>query len=264
MGPTKEPPAKGGSKLGIKFDLGNIEVKGQMLDVALSGVKGAPLQIQVADQARISGDIQFTRGKLEVFKKQFEIEQGLVHMRPEDPGNPYINVTARWNSPDGVIYVEYVGVLLPIDKSKIKLRAVPAKTEDEIMAALLFGGQSQQTVAGAQSTFGQQLAGSILAQQFSTQLSSNISTNVGTSEDGSLKPGLVYTSGNKVIELSTYGASGAPGQTGTTGGTAARAGQHTQVSVDWRFWRNWSLRGFVDVSGDQTSSGVDILWQYRY
>jgi hypothetical protein len=36
------------------------------------------------------------------------------------------------------------------------------------------------------------------------------------------------------------------------------------VSVDWRFQKNWLVRGMVGVGGDMPSSGVDLLWQYRY
>ena len=47
-----------------------------------------------------------------------------------------------------------------------------------------------------------------------------------------------------------------------TGGAAARV-THRQVSLDWRFYRNWSLRGYLD-NGSLWTTGVDILWQYRY
>jgi len=40
--------------------------------------------------------------------------------------------------------------------------------------------------------------------------------------------------------------------------------QHSLGTVDWRFYRNWVLRGRVDVGSDQQTSGLDLLWQYRY
>jgi hypothetical protein len=104
---------------------------------------------------------------------------------------------------------------------------------------------------------GQALAAQLIAQQLSTQIVGNISTSVAANDDGTFRPGLVYKSGDKVIELSTYGATG-------QGSGAATKGQHTMITVDWRFWRNWMLRGRVDVAPDQTTSGVDVLWQYRY
>ena len=60
----------------------------------------------------------------------------------------------------------------------------------------------------------QGLAAQLIAQQFSTQIAGGVSTSIGANDDGSLRPGLVYNAGDKVIELSTYGATGranAPG-----------------------------------------------------
>jgi translocation and assembly module TamB len=256
----REPPPKDNSRMALTFDLGDIGVKSNIVDVGLSGVKGAPLKVEIADKARVSGDIQLTRGRIEVLHKQFEIEQGIVHMRPEDPGNPYLSVTARWDSTEGTIYIDYTGVLFPILPEKIKYRS-PTIPEDKIMATLLFGGVEQSTMgtSGGGAPPGQALAAQLIAQQFSTQITGNISTSIGANDDGSFRPGLVYNSGDKVIELSTYGASGQGG----TGGSALK-GQRTQITVDWRFWRNWMLRGRVDAGSDQTTMGVDVLWQYRY
>ena len=248
------------SKLTLVFNIGQVELKGNQLDLSVAEVKGAPLKIEVAEKARISGDLLVPRGRVEVLHKQFLIEQGIVHMRPEDSANPYVNVTARWDSPDGPIFITYAGLLLPVTPDKIKYSS-PNIPDDRIMATLLFGGVEQSTLgasSGGTVVPGQSLAAQLIAQQFSTQIAGNISTSVGANDDGSLRPGLVYNSGDKVIELSTYGAGGQ----GT--GASASKGQHTLVTIDWRFWRNWLLRGRVDVGSDQTTSGVDVLWQYRY
>jgi translocation and assembly module TamB len=253
------------TRLALTVNLGDISVKGGLFDIALTGVKTAPIRVEVYDKTRLSGDIVLTRGRFEVLKKQFQIEQGVVHLRPDDPANPYVNVTARWDSPDGApVYIEYAGVLLPIEEKKIKYHS-PKIPDDQIMATLLFGGVEQSTLGGAGdrgggSVPGQSLATSLIAQQFSTQIAGNISTSIGANEDGTFRPGLVYNTGDKVIELSTYGATG-QGATAAGGGLK---GQRTLVTVDWRFWRNWLLRGRVDAGSDQTVTGVDVLWQYRY
>jgi translocation and assembly module TamB len=249
------------NNLSLTFNIGDVTVQGSLLDVGLSGVPNAPIKVEILDKTRITGDIQLSRGRVEVLHKQFEIEQGVVHMRPEDPGNPYVNVTARWDSPEGPIYIDYTGVLLPIAPEKLKYRS-PTIPEDRIMATLLFGGMEQSTLGassapGQSALPGQALAAQLIAQQLSTQIVGNISTSVAANDDGTFRPGLVYKSGDKVIELSTYGATG-------QGSGAATKGQHTMITVDWRFWRNWMLRGRVDVAPDQTTSGVDVLWQYRY
>ncbi|APR88204.1 Hypothetical protein A7982_13553 [Minicystis rosea] len=251
------------SRLSLTLNLGEITVKSSLLDVGLAGVKSAPIKVEMVDKAQVSGDIQLTRGRIEVMKKQFEIEQGVVHMRPEDPANPYVNVTARWDSPDGQIFIEYTGVLFPIAPEKIKYRS-PTIPENRIMATLLFGGVEQSTLGAggdkAGGVPGTGLAAQLIAQQFSTQIAGNISTSIGANDDGTFRPGLVYNAGDKVIELSTYGASNQP----TTAGSAQLKGQRTLITVDWRFWRNWMLRGRVDAGSDQTVTGVDVLWQYRY
>ena len=264
----KEQASGGATKMALTFNLGDIGIKGSLgaininLDVGLAGVKGAPLKVELADKARISGAIQFSRGRVELLKRAFEVERGVVNMRPEDAGNPYVNVTARWDSPEGPIYIDYVGVLMPIAPEKIVLRS-PTIPDNRIMATLLSGGVEQASSGagadkGANPVQGQSLA--LIAQQFSKQIAGNVSTSVSATEDGTFRPGLVYNSGDKIIELSTYGATGNT----PTGGGAALKGQRTVITVDWRFWRNWMLRGRVDAGSDQTTSGVDVLWQYRY
>jgi translocation and assembly module TamB len=260
-----EPKSEGGRRIAINVNLGKLGIKGSILDVTLMGQKSAPIRVELGgEKARVSGDIAITRGRVDVLKKQFEIEQpSIIHMRPEDPGNPYVNVTARWDSPEGPIYIDYVGVLLPVTPEKLKYRS-PSIPEDRIIPTLLFGGVEQSTVAGgAQGQApGQTLAAQLIADQFTTQLSRNASFNLGTREDGTFRPGITYTAGNAIIELSTYGASG--NNASSTAGAAAPKGQHSLLTIDWRFWRNWLLRGKVDVGSDAQTTGFDVLWQYRY
>jgi translocation and assembly module TamB len=260
---VKELAPVGGNKLAVTFHIGSIEIAGNMLDFALTGSKSAPLQVEISDKAKVSGDIHMTRGRIELLHKQFEIEQGTIHLRPEDPSNPYVNVKARWDSPDGTIYVEYVGLLLPVTTEKLKYSS-PTIPEDQVLATLLFGGEQQSTLGSGQGGApvpGQSLATQLLAQQFSTQISSNISTSIGTGDDGSIRPGLKYTSGDKEVEVSTYEGTA---QGSSASGSAAAKSQRTLITLDWRFWHNWLVRGKVDAGSDQTVTGVDLLWQYRY
>lgn len=264
----KELRPKDAPRLALTFNIGDIGLKGNLgvvnieLDVGLSGVKGAPLKVEITDKTRVSGDIALTRGRLVLLKRTFDIERGVIHMRPEDAGNPYVNASARWDSPEGAIFVEFNGLVSPFTKEKLKLSS-PKLSEAEIVATLLSGGAKQQSGLGSSDVgtgTGQSIAQQLIAQQFSAQIAGNVSTNLGTNDDGTFRPGLVYNSGDKVIELSTYGASG---QASAGGGTALK-GQRTQITVDWRFYRNWSVRGKVDAGSDQTITGVDLLWQYRY
>src|SRR5205823_13472906 len=113
-------------------------------------------------------------------------------------GNPYLNVTARWDSPDGTeVFIDYIGPLQPITAEKIKLRSVPSYPPDQIMTALLLGGDFSQTqsASSAQQFAGGVAAGvggSLAAQQFNALLSGiaplrGFSTRINTAQDGSLQ-----------------------------------------------------------------------------
>src|SRR4029079_4098368 len=86
--------------------------------------------------------------------KRFGVERGLVRLRPEEPGNPYVNVRARWDSQVARVYVDYAGVLFPINNDKLKFTSDPAQTQSEILALLIFGGEQYTTVAGGDASPG--------------------------------------------------------------------------------------------------------------
>ncbi|HVY49283.1 MAG TPA: translocation/assembly module TamB domain-containing protein, partial [Minicystis sp.] len=291
----EEPRSPSATRLVFTFRVGEALVEGTGLRIAFSSAKGDPPKATIADDVSVSGDIHLTRGKLTVFGKEFTIEEtaaNLVHMQG-DASNPYLNVTARWDAPDGTeVFIDYVGPLQPISADKIKLRSVPAYPPDQIMTALLLGGDFSQT---QQQSSAQQFAGgvaagvggSLAAQQFNALLSGiaplrGFSTRINTAQDGSLQGSLVYDISDKFSATATFDQSGStsgtpapPGYTASTssgglpvggyGGTAAqRTGPTTTISVDWHFWKNWLLRGSVGLGADQPMSGLDFLWQYRY
>ncbi len=244
-----------GRRISIVFDPVNVDVTGNIRGNTLDGslVASKPIHVELGGKKpRVSGAINIVRGKLEMLHKPFEIEEGNLQLHPEDPDKIDVHVTARWDSPDGQIFIEYDGLLSPINPEKIKFRS-PTIPEDRIIATLL-GGADQATPAGtAQGTAaaipGQSLATQLIAQQFSAQIAQNISTSIGTGDDGSIRPGLTYRHDNLSVDVSTY--------------SNTRA-QHSLGTVDWRFYRNWVLRGRVDVGSDTQTSGLDLLWQYRY
>ena len=151
-------------------------------------------------------------------------------------------------------------------------------SEAQILAMLL--GASDQSGSGAPGT-GQAsaqalvggVAADIAAQQFNTALASalsgsvlqGISAQLSTTEGGLLRTGVAYSLSDKLRAVATYeGGSAASSTTTTTaGGTANNRGARTQISLDWRFLPNWLVRSTFSF-GDQTSSGIDMLWQYRY
>jgi translocation and assembly module TamB len=135
LGPPEEEKKRGatGEPLEIGIDLGRVHVEGMGADVILTDDPRHPLQVRINEEIRVSGNIRALRGKVEVVGKEFEIEKALVHMRPEEPSNPFVNVTLAWNAPDGTrVYIDYIGVLLPITDEKVKFRSDPPKSQAEI------------------------------------------------------------------------------------------------------------------------------------
>lgn len=94
-----------------------------------------------------------------------------------------------------------------------------------------------------------------------------VSVRINASEEGTLKRGVAYQLADTVTAAATY--DDMQQQQGAAAGDTA--GGRTELSVDWRFHRNWSVRARVgnESTGQKNdsssiTSGVDLLWQYRY
>jgi hypothetical protein len=199
-----------------------------------------------------------------VLHKTFLIEHGTVRLNPDNVARSFVNATARYESPpDAAVDIEFVGEATPLsaDKLKDKLKCRSGDlSQDRCFSSLVVGTPEQSAAGGAQ---GQTLAMQLLASQFNTEIGGGLSTSLGTDADGNIRPGLAYRLGKATIEASTSGMGGT-GTTTSTAGAAAPKGPHELVTVDWRFWRNWIMRGKIDVGSDSQTYGADVLWQYRY
>jgi translocation and assembly module TamB len=299
IGPEKQARSPDALRYEIGIDLGSIQIASNIIEVSLTRLPGEPLELELRDKVRITGGIAITSGKLNVVGKEFKIEHGLVRFPPKDvsasrdplfrpeTSNPFVNVRASWTgAPSGThVYVDYIGLINPITRDKLRFTADPPLAESQILAMLL--GASDQS-GSTPSSIGQQpgqaptatqlvggVAADIAAQQFNTALSSalagsvlqGISAQLSTTEDGLLRTGVAYSLSDKIRAVATYESRSTVGNgvstTTATGGTAASRGSRTQISLDWRFLPNWLLRSTFTF-GDQTSSGIDMLWQYRY
>ncbi len=268
------PPPGGGRKIVLTLNPVHIEVAGKVLgkvpvDATITASKTVPIRIEIgAKHPRVSGVVNLPRAKIELLHKQFVIEGGTVRLNPDDVSRSFVNATARWDSPDGPVFVEFVGEVSPMtsDKLKEKLKCRSGDlSQERCFSALLVGPEGNNPGSAQGAAQGQALATQLIASEFSTQIAGGLSTSLGTADDGSFRPGLQYNAGkNAVIELSTYGMGGGSGATTTSAGAAAPKGQHSLLTIDWRFWRNWSLRGKADVGSDQQTYGADVLWQFRY
>lgn len=290
LGPPEETRrVNDGSTIVLHIALKNVTVKAAELatieaatpETLQGGRPAEPLVVRLADTVETSGDIAVTSGTFDFLGKEFELDSGLVRLRQEDPGNPFVNVTAHWDGPDGGrIIIDYVGVLQPITDDKIKFRSDPARSEREILASLLFGeslsdippggssgagGAGQGNVAGS---VGGSVASSGLNEILRNTALRRFSANIGTTDSGNLRTGVEFRASDQLRlglaqENDQAQATGGEGQA-TTASTAATDKTRTELSVDWRFHRTWSLRGTFGKAGAEPLTGVDLVWQYRY
>ncbi|MFO0591470.1 MAG: translocation/assembly module TamB domain-containing protein [Polyangiaceae bacterium] len=285
--PPPHPTSASGLDLRVIARLEEMVVEGEGIRVTLSTFDKTPPSVLITDRAHASGDIRLVRGSVEVMGRKFELDQGTIHLRDE-ASNPYLDVTAHWDAPDGsTIFVDYNGVLLPITQDKLRFRSNPPRTQQESLAMLLFGSETggeltretpnQPPGPGFKEEVGRKaadLGGELAAQQFNALLKGiaplkGLSTKLGATDTGAVTTSLTYQVGDTIKATATYqgGSSGqtggTPGSTTTTGGTSTTA-PGASVSLDWRFYKSWLLRATVGTSSDLPKGEVDVLWQYRY
>ena len=255
----REPPPPGAEarQTNIAIHLGNnVEVeRGTMLRVALTGDP----KFEVAEEPKMTGQIQLTRGTLQVQGKRFRVERGTVTFVGA-PDNPQVVVSAYWDAPDGTrIYADFVG---PLKTGNVKLRSEPARPQNEILAIILFGTAegSSSTPYPTQQPNGTVQAG-VTVGGFATEGLSkgideltglDVSAKIDTSSSANPKPEVeVQIARDISVQIAYVIGTPPPGVNP----------DKTFFSFDWRFRRNWSME---TTFGDQGSSIVDFLWQYRY
>jgi len=254
--PSGEP--KPSTQTNIAIHLGNdVEIKrGTGLKIVLDGDP----KIELTDQARMSGQIRLKRGLLEVQGKRFEIERGTVTFVGDEPSNPQIMVTAGWTAPDGTrVLAEFVG---PLETGKVKLRSEPPRPQNEVLALIMFGTAegSSATPYPSQQPDGATRAGT-MAGGFATEGLSKgldeltgleISTKIDTTNSANPKPEIEVQIARDISMQLGYVIGTPPPGTNS---------DKTLLTLDWRFQANWSMEA---TFGDQGSSIVDFVWQYRY
>ncbi len=223
-------------------------------------VQGETL-IEVGQETRVTGQIRLARGKLEIQGKQFMIDRGTVTFVGPDPADPQVIATAYWDAPDNIrVYADFSG---RVTSGKLTLRSEPSLTQDEILALILFGSPDGSFGAapkpGQQESTGVQaagIAGGVVTQGLNKAISgltsADITTRVDTSEADNPRPELAVQLSKKVSARIGYKLGvPAPGDNP----------DRTELTIDWRFVRNWSLSAVV---GDQGSTALDVVWRLRY
>jgi translocation and assembly module TamB len=228
--------------------------RGRQASVQLTG----DLEIASGAEQQVRGRIELRGGRLDVSGKQFEIERGVVSFEGDDPGDPTITATARWDSPaEYTVYAEYAGT---VKNGKLKLRAEPALTQDEILSLLLFGAPTGSmggsdggaspgagtavSVAGDTATKG-------LNRAISDITSLDVSTRIDTST-GSARPELVVQLTPRLTTRVTR-AVGEP--------TPGQSPDRTFLTLELRLKRSWAISAVV---GDHGASALDLIWRKRY
>ncbi len=269
MGPEDNEDSDDGSRhVRVTIALQNAVLEKGQTRIGLS--TSTPLTID--PDGTISGVVAVVGGQLNLLGKVFVFERGLVRLRAEDKNNPYVNVTARWSAPDGtVVYVDYVGLVKALSSEKIRFRSTPPLSQAQILSLLLLGDADAGTDRAANLTRG------IAAAQFNALLGDiapGLSTSFATSE-GYIGTTLIYQLSESVTARATVEQAntaegtadasddGAPAEPAPGSAAGQNGSARTSVSVDWRFAPNWLIRGTVGV-GREASSGLDVLYQFRY
>lgn len=212
------------------------------------------------------GQVRLKEGRVDVAGKFFTIEPDRALVTFDgDPSNPGLSVTARWDAPDGTrVIADVTGTL---QAPRVQLRSDPAKSANEILAMILFGGSSESeramTAAEAQRQGGggagaaaAGLGGGVAATGINRLLDDvapmSISTRVETTGSQTVRPSVVVQVAKDVTAQATANPGANP---------LGQNPDHYLLTLDWRFLSKWSLRTTVGSAG---SSILDVLWTHRY
>ncbi|HZO16706.1 MAG TPA: translocation/assembly module TamB domain-containing protein, partial [Polyangiaceae bacterium] len=263
------PPAEqgpGAKPVHLTVHIDRSELYRGQLRIGFRTRKDAPI-VYETDTGEMDGIIELTGGQILLLGKMFRIERGHVRFRREEPTNPFVSMTARWDgaADNSTVFIDYIGPLKPIDRDKIHFRSNPPRPQDEIVALILFGEDDAGVTSEVNSEGGGRNLGSrIVAQQINDVLGEmvpGLSTAFGTDDEAS-RASLIYHFSDRVSAAATYESERQDAAAGT-GSQNDPNKRNTRLSIDWRFAPNFVLRGSIGV-GDEPSSGLDVLWQYRY
>jgi translocation and assembly module TamB len=216
---------------------------------------GGELEIVAGAETIVDGRIEIRGGKLDVSGKKFDIERGVVTFQGDDPGNPTITATARWDAPEFTVYADYLG---DVKSGRIKLRSEPPLSPSEIANLLLFGSPEGSAAGSADpntAALAVGLAGDTAAQGLNKALDDftklDVSARIDTST-GSARPELVFQVSPRVSARVTRDI-GTP--------AAGQPADRTFLTLELRLKRAWALSA---VFGDRGGSALDLIWRRRY
>ena len=263
--PLHESPDRE-SRLVFDIELGNdVWVRrGTTVRAKLSG----RLKVSVQERILARGQIELSKGMIDVQGKRFEVERGIITFKNEDPSNPLVVATARWDSPDGFrVFADYTG---RAKNGKLTLRSEPPLSQDEILSLLLFGapdgsfgvetgvpGQpgTEESGKGQEAALAVGVAGGAATQGLNRAIGDLTTLDVTTRVDttyGDPRPQVVVQLTRRLAAQLSYAVGDPPpGQTP----------DRTFLTLDLRLGTRWSL---ATTFGDRGASMLDLLWRYRY
>ena len=247
IGPPREKREDDALAWHLTFYLGQ-DVKlrrGSTMEIAITG---QPV-VDLTDQAYVSGYVNFESGRAEVFGKRFEIEHGTAKFEGDEPGNPNVSVTARWDAPDGTrIFADFVG---PLRTGVLTLRSEPARSQSDILAIHFRRRRQRHTRSRSLAAAPEQWhrhgrrgprRGAVTTsvnRMLSSVTPLDITTRV-TSDAQSPTPEVAIQISPKVTAQASY-------RTGAL--NPAQRQDRLQLTLDWRFRRNWSIATTVGDAG---------------
>ncbi|HYP90081.1 MAG TPA: translocation/assembly module TamB domain-containing protein [Polyangiaceae bacterium] len=251
-GPSEKTEAVS-QPLRIRVKLGNnVKVeRGRTASVTLTG----QLSILVASETDVDGRIEVRGGKLDVQGKTFDIERGVITFEGNDPANPTITATARWDAPGYTVYAEYLG---DVQNGRIKLHSEPPLTDSEIASLLLFGspdGSPGSSGSSNNAALAVSVAGDTAAKGLNQVLDDFTNLDVSARIDtttGSARPELVFQVSPRVSAKVTR-AVGVPNY--------GESPDRTFLTLELRLKRSWALSALF---GDRGASALDLIWRRRY
>jgi translocation and assembly module TamB len=232
----------------------DVEIKrGTDVKVRLTGDVTAGL----GQETTVKGQIRLAGGKLDVQGKTFVIQTGVVTFLG-DPSNPEVRATAGWTAEDGTrVYADYVG---PLKTGKVTLRSEPPRSQNEILALIMFGtadgssatpasGQPDAAVKAGTTAGGFATAG--LNKELDKLTGVDITAKIDTSHASPRPEVEVQIARNISLQIAYVLGIPPPGTNQDT----------TYATIDWRFMRSWLLE---TTFGNLGSSIANVVWRHRY
>lgn len=254
--PLQEKKKQAGEPSSITVALGDdVWIRqGTRLRVKLAG----EVQTVPGSDRPVRGKIQLAEGRIDVSGKLFEIRSGTIAFQ-KDPQNPVVLAQAVWDAPEGHrVIAEFVG---PVKTGKLKLRAEPPLTENEIVSLILFGepdgafGSDPSSGSGGASAAAG-VAGGVATQGLGRALSDltelDVQARIDTESGTGARPELVVQLSPRVSAAVGYNLEPpVPG----------KSPDRTLLTFELRLRRRWAL---VTTFGDRGSSLLDLVWRYQY